>query len=84
MKHQVFKNFKRNEQRNARAAGETRDTNGPMTVAIMRGLYENLITKHMDLDELDDISETFITDAKHDFQAYSVYASSFMTLARPK
>jgi len=84
MKHQVVKNFKRDEQRNARAAGETRDTNAPMTVAIMRGLYDNLITKHLDIGELDDISETSITDAKHDFQAYSVYAFSFMTLARPK
>jgi len=55
-----------------------------MTVAIMRSLYDNLITKHMDIGEFDDISETSITDAKHDFQAYSVYACSFMTLARPK
>jgi len=84
MKHQVVKNFKRDEQRNARAAGETRDTNAPMTVAIMRGLYDNLITKHLDIGELDDIYETSITDAKHDFQAYSVYAFNFMTLARPK
>jgi len=84
MKHQVVKNFKRDEQRNARAAGETRGTKAPMTVAIMRGLCDNLITKHMDIGEFDDISDTSITDAKHNFQAYSVFAFRFMTLARPK
>jgi len=84
MTHQVVKNFKRYEQRNAPAAGETRDTNAPMTVAIIRGLYDNLITKHLDIGDLDDISETSITDAKQHFQADSVYAFRFMTLARPK
>jgi len=40
-----------------------------MTVAIMRGLYDTLITKHLHIGELDYISETSITKSKHDFQA---------------
>jgi len=38
----------------------------------------------MDIGEFKGISETSIIDAKHDVQAYSVYAFSFMKLSLPK
>jgi len=48
-----------------------REANATFTVAIMRSLCHNNITKHLDIGELDDISEAYIFDVKPNFLAFS-------------